>query len=242
MSGLTTPIRDVLARVPISAISTVLSRLGIRHACMYGVHSANPNNARMVGQAFTLRYIPAREDLDHMASVSRDDALQRQALEQCLPGHVLVIDARGDCRTACAGDMFVTRLMQRGCAGIVTDGGLRDVGAIGRLAIPAFLQAPAAPPTFIAHHAADIDVPIACGGVAVYPGDVLVGDEDGVVVIPLAMVDEVAAGAQEIVDYDEFVDERLAAGASLIGLYPATDESRQAYRIWRDARSDDQPA
>ena len=237
MTDISPQARQALARLPVSALSTVMTRRGLRHACMQGVRPANPDGARMVGQAFTLRYIPAREDLDTMAAVSRDDALQRVALEECPPNYVLVIDARRDARTACAGDMFVTRLMQRGCAGIVTDGGLRDVGPISKLAIPAFLQAPAANPTFVAHHAADMNVPIGCGGVAVYPGDVLVGDADGVIVIPLSVVDEVIEGALGIVEYDEFVDERLAAGASLIGLYPATEASRREYALWRDQRS-----
>lgn len=237
MSQLSDDARRILETLPVSALSTVMTRLGIRHACMQGVRPARPDGPRMVGQAFTLRYIPAREDIDTMAAVSRDDALQRVALEQCPPGSVLVIDARRDARTACAGDMFVTRLMQRGCAGIVTDGGLRDIGPISRLAIPAFLQAAAANPTFVAHHPADLNVPIGCGGVAVYPGDVLVGDDDGVIVIPLDLVDQAIEGAKEIVEYDEFVEERLAAGASLIGLYPASDESRRAYAVWRKSRS-----
>jgi len=237
MSRLEEKARETLAKLPVSALSTVMTRLGIRHACMQGVRPANPDAVRMVGQAFTLRYIPAREDLDTMAAVSRDDALQRVALEQCPPGDVLVIDARGDARTACAGDMFVTRLMQRGCAGIVTDGGLRDVCPISKLAIPAFLQAPAANPTFVAHHPADMNVPIGCGGVAVYPGDVLVGDCDGVIVIPFNLLGEVMEGAIAIVEYDEFVDEQLAQGASLIGLYPASESSRAAYQVWREAKS-----
>ena len=228
--------RKRLAGLPVSALSTVLTRLGIRHACMRDVRPANPLGARMAGQAFTLRYIPAREDLDSLASFSRDDALQRVALEQCPPGFVLVIDARGDDRTACAGDMFVTRLMQRGCAGIVTDGGLRDVEPISRLPFPAFLKSPAAPPTFIGHHPVEIDVPIGCGGVAVYPGDVLVGDADGVIVIPIELLTDVIEGASEIVAYDEFVDERLAAGASLIGLYPATEQSKADYARWKAER------
>lgn len=225
--------RARLTRCPVSAITTVLSRLGLSRAFMAGVRPISADQPVLVGQAFTLRFIPAREDLDTMAAVSREDALQRRALEACPEGFVLVIDARGDARAACAGDMFVGRLQQRGCAGVVTDGGLRDVGPIRRLGFPAFLQAPAAPPTFVAHHPVDMDVPISCGGVAVYPGDVLVGDADGVVVIPLQRVDEVAEAALAIVAYDEFVEAQLATGRSLIGLYPATPESRAEYESWR---------
>jgi regulator of RNase E activity RraA len=204
---------------------------------MNGVRALNPGGPRMVGQAFTMRYIPARADLDTLQSFSRPDALQRLALEACPSGYVLVIDARGDASIACAGDAFSNRLKMKGCSGIVTDGGLRDVQGIAALNFPAFLQAPASPPTFVGHHPADYDVPIGCGGVAVYPGDVVMGDGDGVVIIPLHLAETVAAEAYEIVAYDEFVDEKLAEGRSLVGLYPATDASREEYRVWRAQRS-----
>ncbi|HKT72056.1 MAG TPA: hypothetical protein VJQ47_04150 [Steroidobacteraceae bacterium] len=236
MSQLSRATRELLKRCPVSAITTVMTRLGLRSAFMSEVRPISPDQPTMVGQAFTLRYIPAREDIDTMAAVSRDDALQRRALEHCPEGYVLVIDARGDTRTACAGDMFLTRLKQRGCAGVVTDGGLRDVGPIRALGFPAFLKGSAAPPTFLAHHPVDMDVPIGCGGVAVYPGDVVVGDCDGVVVIPLDRAEEVAEGAIAIVEYDEFVEAQLAQGRSLIGLYPATAESRREYETWRATR------
>lgn len=229
-------LRAQLARIPVSAITTILSSHGLPRMFMSGVRALNANCPRMVGQAFTMRYIPSRADLDTLQSFSRPDALQRLALEACPPGYVLVIDARGDAAIACAGDAFSNRLKMKGCSGIVTDGGLRDVQGISALNFPAFLQAPAAPPTFIGHHPADYDVPIGCGGVAVYPGDVVVGDGDGVVIIPFHLTQRVAAEAYEIVAYDEFVDEKLAQGRSLVGLYPATDASREEYRLWRAQR------
>lgn len=191
----------------------------------------------MVGPAFTLRLIPARPDLDTVASFSREDAVQRLALEQCPVGAVLVIDARGDLSAACAGDAYSNRLKIRGCAGLVTDGALRDVAAIAELDFAVFLQAPAAPPTFLAHHPVELNVPIGCGGVPVFPGDVVVGDSDGVVVIPLEVLDEVVEEAEEIVAYDEFVQSELAAGRSLIGLYPASPAARAEYRKWRAERN-----
>lgn len=229
-------LRARLARIPVSAITTVLAARGLPRLFMDKVRPLRPGVARMVGQAFTLRYIPARPDLDTIESFSRPDALQRLALEACPPGFVLVVDARADASIACAGDAFSNRLKMRGCAGIVTDGGLRDVQAIAALDFPAFLQAPAPTPTFVGHHPADYGVPIACGGVPVYPGDVVVGDDDGVVVIPAHLAEAATAAAWEIVAYDEFVDEKLAEGRSLIGLYPATDASREEYRAWRTAQ------
>ena len=128
MTALKQETREKLKSVSTATLCTALYKRGLRNQFIQDVRPLNPDLGTMVGEAYTLRYIPAREDLDTLASFSRDDALQRIALEQCPPGFVLVIDARGDDRIACAGDMFVTRLMQRGCAGIVTDGGLRDVG------------------------------------------------------------------------------------------------------------------
>jgi regulator of RNase E activity RraA len=229
--------RDILRRTPVSAISTILTRHGLPRMFMSGVRKVGAELPAMVGQAFTLRHIPARPDLDTLESFSTDDALQRLALEACPEDFVLVVDARGDASIACAGDTFVGRLRARGCAGIVTDGGLRDADAIRALEFPAFFAAPASPPTFIGHHPTDMNVPIGCGGVPVFPGDVVCGDGDGVIVIPLHLADQVAEEAREIVEYDEFVDEQLAAGRSLIGLYPATPASRAEYAAWRAARS-----
>lgn len=236
MAPLSGPSLQILQKIPVSALSTTLTKRGLPRACMQGVRPVNPNGARMVGRAYTLRYIPSRPDIDTLEAAGRDDGLQRLALEQCPHGFVLVIDARGDASAACAGDTFVSRLMYRACAGIVTDGGLRDASDIAQLGIPAFFQAPAATPTFVAHHPADLNVPIGCGGVAVYPGDVIVGDGDGVIVIPHAMLDDVISDALNIIEYDEYVQHRLAQEDSLIGLYPATPESRRAFQAWKGER------
>lgn len=231
-------VRRELRTTPVSALATILTRHGLPRMVMTRVGRIGSDLPRMVGQAFTVRYIPARPDIDTLESFSAPDALQRLALEQCPEGFVLVVDARADISVACAGDAYVGRLRAKGCAGVVTDGGLRDVDAIRALNFPAFLGAPAAPPTFIGHHPADVNVPIGCGGVPVFPGDVVVGDGDGVIVIPLERAATVAAEARTIVEYDEFVDEQLAAGRSLIGLYPATEQSRAEYAVWRQRRTD----
>lgn len=229
-------VRAQLSRIPTSDLTTILAGRGLNRMFMSGVGALKPGLPRMVGPAFTLRLIPARADLDSFESVSRPDALHRLALEQCPSGSVLVIDARGDLSAACAGDAYSNRLKMRGCAGLVTDGGLRDVGAIAELDFAVYLRAPVAPPTFIAHHPAEINGPIGCGGVPVFPGDVVVGDSDGVVVIPRELLDDVVEEAAEIVAYDEFVQSKLAEGRSLIGLYPATLASREEYQHWRGQR------
>lgn len=227
--------RERLKKLSVSAITTALSHLGLNRMSLQRVQRAAPGE-RMVAQAYTVRFIASRPDLDNAEAFARPDNLQRRALEECPLGFALVIDARGDASAACGGDAFAMRLKVRGCAGMVTDGGFRDVESIAALGFPAFLQRPAATPTWAAHHPVDLNVPISCGGVPVYPGDVLVGDGDGVVVIPLAVVDTVMDAASRIVQYDEFVDEKLAEGRPMLGLYPAIGPTGEEYRQWRAAR------
>jgi len=140
-------------------------------------------------------------------------------------------------RIRSAGSILVTRLMMRGVAGIVTDGGFRDSPEIARLHFPTYHQRPSAPTNLTLHQALDINVPIGCGDVAVWPGDVVVGDAEGVVVIPAHMADEVAAEAVEMTAFEDFVTERVQAGQSILGLYPPTDEAnRLAFETWRRER------
>ena len=191
----------------------------------------------MVGEAFTLRYIPAREDLNPLSVFTDRAHPQRKAVEDCPPGAVLVMDSRKDARAASAGGILVTRLMKRGVAGVVTDGGFRDAPEIARLPFPAYHQRPSAPTNLTLHQALDINVPIGCGDVAVWPGDVVVGDAEGVVVIPAHLADEVAAEAVEMTAFEDFVIEQVNAGRSILGLYPPTDEqSRTDFAAWRQAK------
>jgi regulator of RNase E activity RraA len=193
--------------------------------------------ATMVGEAFTLRYIPAREDLNNISVFQDRGHPQRKAVEQCPPGAVFVIDSRKDARAASAGSILVTRLMMRGVAGIVTDGGLRDAPEIARLAIPAFHQRPSAPTNLTLHQALDINVPIGCGDAPVWPGDIIVGDGDGVVVIPAHLADEIAQETVEMTAYEDFVTEEVLKGRSILGLYPATeDQVRADFDNWRKKR------
>ncbi len=188
----------------------------------------------MVGPAFTLRYIPAREDRNPLTVFQSAEHPQRVAVERCPSGHVLVMDARKDPRAASAGSILVTRLEVRGCAGVVTDGGFRDAAGIGRLAMPAYHARPSAPTNLTLHEAIEIDCPIACGDAAVFPGDVMVGDGDGVIAVPAHLADELAAECAGMESFEDFVLERVLAGEPIIGLYPPTrQESRDAYAAWR---------
>lgn len=187
----------------------------------------------MIGPAFTLRFIPEREDVDTMAEYAKPTHVQRRAIEECPTGHVLVIDARGDASAASAGDIMMARLKARGCAGAVTDGGFRDTGDIAALGFPAYHLRSAAPSTPIRHHPANLNLPIGCGGVAVYPGDIVVGDGEGVVVIPKEIVEDVAAEAFEMTSYEEFAAAKVAKGRSIFGLFPGTPESRAEFEDWK---------
>ena len=178
--------------------------------------------------------IPAREDRNPITVFKNPDHPQRAAIEACPPGQVLVMDARKDARAATAGSILVTRLALRGAAGLVSDGGLRDFDGIGKLDMPVYCACPSAPTNLTHHEAIEMNGPIACGDVAVFPGDVLVGDGDGVMVIPAGLADEVASECQGMESYEDFVMEQVRGGASIIGLYPATrDENLQRYELWR---------
>ena len=226
--------RQQLMAASTATLCTALFKRGLKNQFIQDVRPLNPGLPNMVGPAFTLRYIPAREDLNTLAAFQDRQHPQRQAVEQCPPGAVLVMDSRKNARAASAGGILVSRLMVRGVAGVVTDGGFRDSPEIARLAIPAYHQRPSAPTNLTLHQALDINLPIGCGDVAVWPGDVLVGDGEGVVVIPAPIADEVAAEAVEMTVFEDFVTERVLAGQSILGLYPPTDEqSRVDFAAWR---------
>jgi regulator of RNase E activity RraA len=229
--------KQQLMGVSTATLCTALFKRGLRNQFIQDVHPLNPHLPNMVGEAFTLRYIPAREDLNPI-SVFQDRAHpQRKAVEDCPPGAVFVIDSRKNARAASAGGILVSRLMMRGVAGVVTDGGFRDSPEIARLGMPAYHHRPSAPTNLTLHQALDINVPIGCGDVAVWPGDVLVGDGEGVIVIPAHLADVVAAEAVEMTAFEDFVQEKVLEGRSILGLYPPTDEqSRVDFAAWRVAR------
>jgi regulator of RNase E activity RraA len=237
MSNPASAARDLLHGVSTATLTTQLFKRGLRNAFMQGVRPLGAYAGNLVGPAFTLRNIPAREDLDSVAVFTDPEHPQRQAIEIAPPGHVLVIDCRGDARAACAGQILVTRLMKRGVAGLVADGGIRDAGPIGEMTrFPVFCVGPSAPLNLARHHAVESNVPIGCGGVAVYPGDIVVADRDGVVVLPAGIADEVAQDAAEQEALEGFLLERVAGGAALPGTYPPNEATRLAYEAWRKVR------
>jgi len=226
--------REKLKGVSSATLCTALYKRGLRNQFIQDVHPLNPGAGPMVGEAFTLRYIPAREDLNPITVFQNRSHPQRKAVEDCPPGAVLVMDSRKDPRAASAGSILVTRLMKRGVAGVVTDGGFRDSPEIAKLAIPAYHNRPSAPTNITLHQALDINVPIGCGDVAVFPGDVVVGDGDGVVVIPAHLVEEIAAEGVEMTAFEDFVTEEVQKGRSILGLYPATEEQTKTdFAAWR---------
>ena len=229
--------RDKLRQVSTATITTALFKRGLRNQFIQDVHPLGRYEQSMVGEAFTLRYIPAREDLNPIDVFKDRDHPQRKAVETCPPGAVMVIDSRKDPRAASAGSILVARLMVRGAAGIVTDGGLRDSAGIAALAIPAYHNRPAAPTNLTRHQALDINVPIGCGDAPVFPGDVIVGDDEGVVVIPAGIADGIADETLEMTAFEDFVTEQVMAGQSILGLYPPTDpDTLDAFQAWRQNR------
>src|SRR3712207_661154 len=225
--ALSSETRDKLKRVSTATLATALYKRGLRSQMVQDLRPLHgPTGESMVGEAFTLRYMPAREDLNRLEAFRDRGHPQRKAVEECPPGAVLVMDRRKDARAASAGGILVGRLKARGVAGVVTDGGFRDSAEIAALGIPAYHQRPSAPTNLTLHQAIDINVPVGCGDAPVFPGDVLVGDADGVIVIPAHLADEIAAEATEMTAYEDFVTERVRDGQSILGLYPMTEDRK----------------
>lgn len=226
--------REKLMGVSVATLSTALFKRGLRNQVIQDVMPVATKGRNMVGPAYTLRYIPAREDLNQLEVFRNPEHPQRAGVEACPQGSVMVMDSRKDARAASAGSILVTRLMVRGVAGVVTDGGFRDSPEIGQLDIPAYHNRPSAPTNLTLHQALDLNVPIGCGDVAVWPGDVMVGDDEAVIVIPAELADEIADEAVEMTAFEDFVTEEVGNGRSIIGLYPATkQETLDDFAAWR---------
>src|SRR5580692_11501713 len=233
MAELSKDLREVLAKVGTSTLTGVLNRRGLKSMTLFDVHPLRPEQPAMVGIAYTMRFIPSREDKDGPTSTNRS-MIQPQAMEECPPGHVLMIDSRGDSRAASAGDLYVGRLKARGAAGIVTDGGFRDTDGVFKTGLPAYHRRPSSPPSPVAHRPVDLNLPIACGGVAVYPGDIVVGDRGAILVIPPDIVEAVVEEALNTYHYEECAEAEVARGRSLKGLFPAAgDQAKADYEAWK---------
>lgn len=234
MSLLTNEQRAKLSLISTATIATCLFKKGLRNQFIQNVYPLKKIKQNMIGEAFTLRYIPAREDLNPISVFKDPNHPQRLAVETCPEGSVLVIDSRNDARAASAGSILISRLMIRKAAGVITDGGFRDSAEIASLDFPSYHQKPSAPTNLTLHQALDINVPIGCGGVAVFPGDIIVGDDDGVMVIPINIIEEVIDECVEMTLFESFVIEKINEGHKIIGLYPPTNESTLlAFETWR---------
>src|SRR3954463_6309559 len=228
--------RDKLKTISTAMVATALYKRGFRTQCIQDVRPLSPDQPTLVGEAFTLRYMPAREDLNELSVFRNRAHPQRKAVEDCPPGAVLVRDSRKNARAASAGAILVTRLMQRGVVGGITDGGFRDSAEMANRGFPAYLHRPSAPSNLTLHRAIEINVPIGCGAAPVFPGDVILGDSDGVIVIPAHLADEIANEAFEMTAFEDFVAEQVGKGRGIFGLYPATDEQTLVdFAAWRKA-------
>ena len=219
---------SLLNTVSTATLCSQMSKRGFRNLFMHGVAPLRPD-LRLAGQAVTLRYIPMREDLETTGDFDNLINKQRIAVELVAPGDVLVIDARGDTRAAVLGNILAARIHARGAAGIVTDGAFRDAPAIRGIDIPTYARGQNANLSSLVHYPSEINVPIACGGVAVIPGDVIAGDAEGIIVIPFALAADVARDAAGQESREAFIYEKVCSGSSIVGLYPMGEEAEQEY-------------
>jgi 5-oxopent-3-ene-1,2,5-tricarboxylate decarboxylase/2-hydroxyhepta-2,4-diene-1,7-dioate isomerase len=225
-----------LRQVSTATLTVQLTRRGIQSTFLTGVRPTRPD-LRMVGYAHTLRYVAVRADVRESLKGTED--AQKRAIESVAAGDVLIMEARGEPGAGTIGDILAARVLARGGAGIVTDGGVRDTPGVTDLDIPTYYRTANASSLWNAHIPLDVDVPITCAGVLVMPGDVIVGDAEGVVVLPFKLADEIAHAAQEVEEREAFALERVKAGESFRGLYPLSEERRPDYENWKATRSED---
>ena len=221
---------DKLRQVSTSTVATQLFKRGYRQPQLLGVRPLSQVADGFVAEAFTMRFIPAREDVNTPDPYRSGNTLQWEAFEECPPGQVLVVDSRGDASAASGGDMLMTRAWKRGVAGFVTDGGLRDGHVLSQLPFPTYAAAVTITTRAAWHHVADLQVPIGCAGVAVYPGDVLVADRDGIIVVPRALAAEIADPSLEQEQLEAYVSTKIHAGEPLWGNYPPGEETIAEYK------------
>jgi len=209
---------------------------GLRQCFLRGLKPLNRDHARFVGIAFTMRLIPAREDIDtydSLLSSDPQDNLQWEAVKQIGEYEVLIVDSRNCGEGASGGDILFTYMMQKGVAGVVTDGALRDSAQLSQMPFPAYAREICATTRVAHHHVADIQVPISCSNVAVYPGDVLVGDGEGVVVVPRHLAPKIIDACEQQEALEDYILQRLLKGEDLQGLYPPTPKIKAEFEEWR---------
>ncbi len=219
---------EILSNVSTATITTILLKKGLRNVWMRGTRPLRPDQKRVVGRAFTLRFVPAREDLATPESWSSPRST-RAAIEAMPEGCVAVVDAMGVTDAGIFGDILCARMAKKGVAALVTDGVIRDLAGVLGTGLPVWCQGQAAPPSVAGLTFVNWQEPIACGGVAVFPDDVVVVDADGAVLIPAALLDAVVAGAPEQERMEGWIMEEVARGVQLPGLYPMNAETKARY-------------
>ena len=230
-------IMESLRGVSTATLTTVLLKKGVRRVWMRGPQPLRPAQDRIAGPAFTLRFIPAREDVATPESWSAPRST-RAAIEAMPPGCVAVVDGLGSADAGIFGDILCARMRERGVAALVTDGAVRDRAGVEGTGLPVWCGGVAAPPSVAALTFVGWQEPVGCGGVAVFPDDLVVADGDGAVVVPLALVGEVAAAAAEQERMEAWIMSEVEGGAALPGLYPPDAETRTRYEAWAKRRAD----
>jgi len=222
-------IREALAQVTTATITTLLLKKGLRNVWLRGTRPLRAGEPRLVGPAFTMRFVPAREDLATPASWSSPRST-RAAVEAMPAGCIAVVDAMGVTDAGIFGDILCARMHKRGVAALITDGVVRDLAGVLATGLPVWCQGAAAPPSVAGLTFVNWQEPIGCGGVAVFPDDVIVADADGAVVIPAALVQEIAQTAPEQERLEGWIMEEVGRGAALPGLYPPNDANQARYK------------
>lgn len=226
---------ELYCGVSTATLATVLSQHGLQKVFMYGVAPLPGSCPRIVGRAFTMRAVAAREDMLRAdKAMDPRQNLQRRAAEECGVGEVLVIDCRGDARGASGGLILFERMRVRGCAGVVSDGGVRDAADIAVTGFPVYAGAVCPPNSLVSHRFVELQGPITCGDAAVYPGDVIVGDQDGVIVVPAALAVEAARSGQDLELKEKFIIGKIRGGASVYGTYPLEPPLLDEFAAWRE--------
>jgi regulator of RNase E activity RraA len=237
MSPLDPALHAALAAIPVPTLSAVLYARGLRSRFLHGVMPANPDRPRMVGPACTLRFIPVREDLRDSVLKGEAPNLHRRFFSEAPAGCVLIAATGGAAHVSVLGDIMATALHRQGVAGVVVDTGVADLPAVAALPLPVFHAGGSAPvPSGAVVMPADRDLPVGIGPVAIFPGDVMVGDANGVVCIPRAVAGAVAAEAAAKLDYEDWAQAEIAAGAPLEGTYPADAATKARYAAWKAGR------
>ncbi len=222
---------DRMQGISTATLTMVLLKRGIRRSWMRGPIPVFPDGSRVAGPAFTVRFVPAREDLATPESYAKTGSF-RDAIEACPAGSVMVIDGCGAQEAATLGDILIARLKVKGVRAAVTDAPVRDIAEIRKVGLPVFSAGAAAPPSITGLVYAGYGELVGCGGVAVAPGDAVVGDADGVVVVPSALAAEVAEAGAEQERFERFVQLRVLQGQPVVGLYPPNADTLAAYQRW----------